>query len=88
VALSAALAGAEENSAPIFQDLQFRAKRLSEAAGVLEAHGVARLASGLERAASLAVQYRAQHTDSGVWGALIELMEMLGTIEQQQENRG
>lgn len=80
VSLSAALAGAEYDSAAVFEDLQFRARRLRGAANILEASEVAASAAALEGAASAAARARASHAHAPVWAALIDLIDLLGKM--------
>jgi HPt (histidine-containing phosphotransfer) domain-containing protein len=80
VSLSAALARAEENPAWIFDDLQFRAHRLQGGASIFEVTDVAQAALALEEAAVSASESRAQNTDEGVWEALVNLVQLMGSI--------
>jgi HPt (histidine-containing phosphotransfer) domain-containing protein len=81
VTLSAALARAEENPLPLFEDLVYRAHRLQGGAAIFEESEVARAAGKLENAAVVAAQSRADNTDEGVWAALEALVKLMGNLE-------
>jgi len=81
VALSAQLARAEECPTTTFEDLKFRAHRLRGAAATFEFRDLAAAAGTLERASAAASAAQAEHTDTGVWSALVALVEMLGELQ-------
>lgn len=81
VALSAALARAEECPGRIFDDLNFRAHRLKGAAATFDYADLAVAAGSLERASFAAANSHAEHSDVNVWAALVALVQMLGALE-------
>lgn len=81
VALSAALASAEDDPARIFHDLSARAHKIHGGAAALDITDMAEAACALELAATTASASRADNTDAAVWSALVALVRILGTLD-------
>lgn len=81
VALSAALARAEDDPSGIFRDLSDRAHKIRGGAAALEITEMASAAGALELAATTASACRADNTDAAVWSALVALVRILGTLD-------
>ena len=81
VALSAALARAEDDPAPVFNELRNRAHKMRGSAAVFEMAQVASAAGSLEVAAIAATVSHADNTDAAVWTALVALVRFLGTLD-------
>jgi HPt (histidine-containing phosphotransfer) domain-containing protein len=82
VALSAALAHAEEDAGSIFLDLRDRAHKIRGAAAVFEIAALAAAARALEIAAIAAGAAHAGNTDANVWDAIVELVRLIGVAHQ------
>jgi hypothetical protein len=78
VALSAALARAEEDADCIFLDLRDRAHKIRGGAAVFEIPELASAARTLEIAAIAAGAACAGNNDDEVWDALVELVRLMG----------
>jgi HPt (histidine-containing phosphotransfer) domain-containing protein len=81
VALSAALARAEDGPGPVFNELRNRAHKMRGSAAVFEMAQVASAAGALEMAAIAATVSHADNTDAAVWTSLVALVRYLGTLE-------
>jgi hypothetical protein len=81
VALSAALARAEESPASIFRDLEFCAHKTRGGAAIFAMPEVAAAACALEQAAMAAASSNAEGVDAPVWAALVALVRLLGQLE-------
>jgi hypothetical protein len=82
VALSATLARAEEDVAPIFLDLRNRAHKIRGGAAVFEIAEVGAAARALEIAAVAAGVAHAGNCDAKVWDALVALVRLMGGADQ------
>jgi Hpt domain len=78
VALSAALARAEDGPGPVFNELRNRAHKMRGSAAVFEMVQVALATGALEIAATVS---HADNTDAAVWTALVALVRLLGTLD-------
>ena len=78
VALSAALARAEDGPGPIFNELRNRAHKIRGSAAVFQMAQVASATGALEIAAIAATVSHADNTDAAVWTALVALVRLLG----------
>lgn len=81
VALSAALARAEDRPGPVFNELRNRAHKMRGSAAVFEMAQVASAAGSLEVAAIAATVSHADNTDAAVWTALVALVRFLATLD-------
>jgi HPt (histidine-containing phosphotransfer) domain-containing protein len=81
VALSAALARAEDGPGPVFNELRNRAHKMRGSAAVFEMPQVASAAGALEVAAIAATVSHADNTDAAVWTSLVALVRFLGTLD-------
>ena len=81
VALSAALARAEDGPGPVFNELRNRAHKMRGSAAVFEMAQVASAAGSLEVAAIAATVSHADNTDAAVWTALVALVRFLATLD-------
>jgi Hpt domain-containing protein len=81
VALSAALARAEDGPNPVFNELRTRAHKMRGSAAVFEMAQVALATGALEIAAIEATVSHADNTDAAVWTALVALVRLLGTLD-------
>lgn len=81
VALSAALARADDDPAGIFHDLSARAQKIRGGAAALGITEMASAACALELAATTASACRAENTDAAVWSALVALVKSLATLD-------
>lgn len=82
VALSAALARAEEDADSIFLDLRDRAHKMRGGAAVFEIPELASAARALEIAAIAAGAAGAGNNDDEVWDALVALVRLMGDTGQ------
>lgn len=80
VTLSAALARADDDPAPIFLDLRNRAHKIRGGAAIFEITEVAVAACSLELAAIAATMSHANNADPAVWSALVALVDLMGTL--------
>ncbi|MEA3159386.1 MAG: hypothetical protein QOD95_934 [Gammaproteobacteria bacterium] len=81
VALSAALARAEDSPGPVFNELRNRAHKMRGSAAVFEMAQVASATGALEIAAIAATVSHADNTDAAVWAALVALVRLLGNLD-------
>lgn len=81
VALSAALARADDSPGPVFNELRNRAHKMRGSAAVFGMEQVASAAGSLEVAAIAATVSHADNTDAAVWTALVALVRYLGTLD-------
>lgn len=77
---AAALACADANPAPIFEDIRLFAHRVRGAAALFDAPDLGVLAEALEQAAISAKNARAENSDASVWTALEALAERLAAV--------
>jgi HPt (histidine-containing phosphotransfer) domain-containing protein len=82
VALSAALARAEEDADVIFLDLRDRAHKIRGGAAVFEIPELASAARALEIAAIAAGAASTGNNDDEVWDALVALVRLMGDTGQ------
>ena len=82
VALSAALAGAEEDAENIFLDLRDLAHKIRGGAAVFQLPELAAAARVLEMAAIAAGAAHADNTDAKVWDALVALVRLMGDADE------
>lgn len=81
VALSAALARADDSPGPVFNELRNRAHKMRGSAAVFGMEHVASAAGSLEVAAIAATVRHADNTDTSVWTALVALVRFLATLD-------
>jgi hypothetical protein len=81
---AAALAHTEGDPACTFEDIQLFAHRLRGGAAIFETPEVGIAANALEQAAASASVAHADRSDASVWTALENLLDKLGTINDQR----